>query len=221
MQIHCTPGADLCITSKRMKMQKLKNLPRRLEEIAISQIIFDHSEWVSLWGYMTRRGDQNRMDFILNFDTLNRLLRFSGKTGDKIQMLLVEKIEKGLEEPSVIDLEEVFGKPQVLNQCRIEVSLTGIENKEGRWVEDPNCLSIDEVLPLLEKKGPGLSQQSISKQNFTQCLEILTCSYELYLGYQEIGMDEEMALKKAELEDDLKFKMAYYAWRMNQNTAGE
>lgn len=195
-------------------MQKLSKLPRQIEEIAISKIIFDRSEWVSLWGSMTHRGQKSHKDFILNFDTLNKMLRLSGKTGDKIQMLLVEKLEKGIEEPSIIDLEEIFHEPLAIDQCQLEVSITWIKDKTGEWKEDPTCLSIDHVSPLLEKKRPVLSAQSLYKQNISKCMEVLKRSYELYLGYQEIDMDEESALQMAGLEDDLKFKMAYYAWKM-------
>lgn len=195
-------------------MQKLKILPERLKEIAISKIIFDHSEWVSLWGEMIDQGKKSRMDFLLNFDTLNKLLRLSGKTGDKIQMLLVDKIEKGIEEPSIIDLEELFNGPVTIDQCDLEVSPTWIKDETGEWKEDHTCLSIDHVSPLLEKKKQVLSAEALYKQNFFECVEVLKRSYELYLGYQEIDMDEETALQMAGLEDDLKFKMAYYAWKM-------
>lgn len=197
-------------------MKKIQQLPSRLEEMAIGQIVFDHSEWVSLWGYMGGRDKHHRMDFILNFETLNKLLRLSGSQGDRIQMLLVERLEKGVEEPSVIDLEELYGSPLVLDQCSLEVSVTWVQDGDGGWKEDPGCLSIDEVSPLLEKKAPVLSPRAQCKQNFSRCVEQLTRSYALYLGYLELDMDEATALRKAGLEDDLKFKMAYYAWVMEQ-----
>jgi hypothetical protein len=53
-------------------------------------------------------------------------------------------------------------------------------------------------------------------QNLSKCEALLARFYELYLGYQELGFDEETSLQKADLEDNLKFKMAYYAWAMDR-----
>lgn len=200
-------------------MQKLSQLPKKLDNIGISRIIFDHTEWVTLWGFRMQAGKAEPMDYILSFDRLNKLLRLSGKEGDRLQMLLVERIEKGVEKPSVIDLEELFGKPLFFNQCILEVSSTWAENNAGQWEEDKQCLSIDAVYPLLEKRKQTLSTQTQCRQNLIECEEILAQSYALYLGYMELDMEEEAALQMAGLEDDLKFKMAYYAWKMNEAVA--
>lgn len=202
-------------------MENVRNLPRQLDEILIGQIIFDHSEWVSLWGYMVIDGHKEKMDFVLSFDLFNKLLRLSGEVGDGIQMLLVEKLEAGIEEPAIIDLVEQYGRPQVLNCCRLEVGITGIERKEGGWMEDPHCLSIEEVIPLVEKATSQPSRQLLCKQNLAVCNGVLANLYKLYLGYRELGFDEEAALQKAELADDLKFKMAYFAWGLEHGDAAE
>lgn len=197
-------------------MNSVKNLPASLHEIAIAQIIFDHSDWVSLWGYMILEGQKSRMDFILTFDTLNKLLRLSGKMGDQVQMMLVDQLETGLKEPTILDLEEQCGGPLHFNQCHIEVSPTSIQDKGGQWRTDPNCLSIDGVRPLLQRKNPVISPESTYKQNLSKCAGILCGLYELYLGYLELGYEEELALQKAELLDDLKFKMAFYTWQLER-----
>lgn len=202
-------------------MEKIHHLPQQLDDILIGQIIFDHSEWVSIWGFMVRDGHTEKMDFILSFDLFNKLLRLSGEAGDRIQMLVVEKLEAGIEEPTVIDLEERLGRPQQLNQCRLEVGVTGIERNEGGWMEDPNCLCIEEVIPLVEKATSQPSRQLICKQNLTKCNEALANLYKLYLGYRELGFEEEAALQKAELADDLKFKMAYFAWEMRHSNEAD
>lgn len=220
MQIHCTPGVDICIVIKKHStMENVSNLPQQLDEILIGQIIFDHSEWVSLWGYMVIDGHKEKMDFVLSFDLFNKLLRLSGEAGDRIQMLVVEKLEAGIEEPTLIDIEEHYGQPQQFNQCRLEVGVTGIERKDGGWMEDPNCLSIEEVIPLVEKATSQPSRQLLCKQNLSKCNDILANLYKLYLGYRELDFEEEVALQKSELMDNLKFKMAYFAWEMQQEAA--
>ncbi|HEX5555947.1 MAG TPA: hypothetical protein VFX43_22075 [Chitinophagaceae bacterium] len=197
-------------------MKKVESLPRSLDEIMIGQIVFDHSEWISLWGYMTHRGRKSRMDFIVTFETFNKLLRLSAEAGDPVQMLLVDQLEKGDEGPVIIDLVEHFGKPQCFDRCKIVVSNTGIMDENGHWRNDPNCLSIDEVRPHLETKTPAIALHSMYSQNLSKCEALLARFYELYLGYQELGFDEETSLQKADLEDNLKFKMAYYAWAMDR-----
>lgn len=197
-------------------MEHVHRLPQQLDEILIGQIIFDHSEWVSLWGYIINNGHREKMDFVLSFELFNKLLRLSGAEGDRIQMLVVEKLEAGIEEPTVIDLEEKHGKPARLDQCRLEVGTTGIERKEGGWTEDPHCLCIEEVIPLVDRLKAQPSRQLLCKQNLAVCQRLLADSYKLYLGYRELGFDEETALQKTELTDPLKFKMAYYAWDMEK-----
>lgn len=191
-------------------------LPRQLDEILVGQVIFDRSEWVSLWGYVAYRGQKEKMDFVLSFDLFNKLLRLSGKEGDRIQMLVVEKLEAGIEEPTIIDLEETYGNPPRLNQCRLIVGTTGIERENGGWVQDPACLSIEEVIPLMEKVQARPSRQLECKQKLALCHRLLSNAYKLYLGYCELGFEEETALQNAELTDDLKFQMAYYAWDLEQ-----
>jgi len=200
-------------------MKKVKNLPSALHAISIGQIIFDASEWVSIWGFMVHGGSSSRMDFILTFDQLNKLLRLSGEPGDKVQMLLVTELERYRaslndgQQPVLVDLTEHFDGPVLFDTCRIEVSPTGIQDAGGQWRTDPNCLSIDEISPLIERAVPMLSVAAASRRNMEQCREVLIKLYELYLGYLEIGFDDDSALEKAELKDDLKFKMAYYSWQ--------
>lgn len=200
-------------------MQKLNNQPKKIDHIGISRIIFDHSDWVSIWGFRLINGKKVATDFLISFDRLNKLLRLSGREGDHIQMLIVEKLEKGIKEPSIIDLENILGRPAFFNQCLLEISSTWAEQEQGQWREDKNCLSIDAVYPLLEKRKQTVSQQTRYRQTLLECEEFLSKAYALYLGYLELDMGEETALKLADLEDDLKFKMAYYAWKMNQAAA--
>ncbi len=190
-----------------------------MDHIGINRILFDHSEWVTLWGFRLVKGKKTAVDYLISFDQLNKLLRISGKEGDRIQMLIVEKLERGIEEPSVVDLEEALGQPAFFNQCILEVSSTWIENEAGELTEDKQCLSIDAVYPLLGKRQRTLAQKTAYRHTLLECEHILAQAYEQYLGYLELDMDEEAALKLAGLDDDLKFKMAYCAWKMDQKAA--
>lgn len=181
--------------------------------IYVSQVIFDRSEWVSIWGSVDTDKGKRKMDFVTDFDTLNQLLRFSGQAGDDIQMHLVDKLEGELQEPSVVDLENLYGSPLLLNGCRLKVYHPREQDARGQWTTDRKCLFIDEVMPLLEKKTIVKIRKNLYRENLEKCLELLSTSYEVYLGFLEIGLDEDAARQKSELADDTKFKMAYYMWK--------
>ncbi|GAA4320456.1 hypothetical protein [Compostibacter hankyongensis] len=51
------------------------------------------------------------------------------------------------------------------------------------------------------------------KPAFADCLEVLSEPYRLYLGYLELDFEEAEALRLAGLEEDMKFRLAYYAWK--------
>ncbi|HEY6083627.1 MAG TPA: hypothetical protein VIU45_09230, partial [Chitinophagaceae bacterium] len=65
----------------------------------------------------------------------------------------------------------------------------------------------------LEKKTIVKIRKNLYRENLEKCLELLSTSYEVYLGFLEIGLDEDAARQKAELADDTKFKMAFYMWK--------
>ncbi len=200
-------------------MQKLSNRIKKTDHIGISHIFFDESARVTLRGFGIVAGRKYPMNYLISFDQLNKLLRLSGKDGDEIQMLIVEKLENGVGHPSVIDLKKQLGRSVLLNQCLLEVSTTWFETPSGQWVADNKYLSIDAVYPLAKKRKQTIALQTKYRQTLVECEEILATSYELYLGCLELDMKEDAALKMAGLDDDLKFKMAYNAWKMNQTAA--
>src|SRR5690242_8508891 len=172
---------------------------RQISSVAIAQIIFGHSEWVTLWGTLTEGGIRRKMNFVIDFETLNRWLRFSGKTGDDIQMQLVSRLEEGISEPSVVDLEALYGRALALESCRLTVCHPKNQLKNGEWEEDRDSLFIDEVEPLIAQKRLLRDPKNQCRENLKKCEELLSRSYELYLGYLELEFSEEEALRKAEL----------------------
>lgn len=200
-------------------MQQLRNQLKTLDHIGIYEIIFDHSEWVTLWGFKLEKGKKVELHFLTDFQTLNKLLRLSGEEGDEIQMHLVSQMEQGIGNPSILDLEKLCGKPAFFNRIVLEISPTWKAGKEGELTEDKTCLSIDAVYPQPRKDKKSIALQTQYKKSLLHCEELLANAYALYLGYLELGMEEERALEMSELEDDFKFRMAYYAWKMNQKAA--
>jgi hypothetical protein len=65
---------------------------------------------------------------------------------------------------------------------------------------------------------PPAARTSYSK-GVDQCLSVLCKNYELYLGYIELEFEEDAAREKADLADDMKYTLAYYAWQQNDLNA--
>lgn len=199
-------------------MQKLNSPIKKTDHIGINRILFDESARVTLQGFSIAAGRQKPMNYFINFDPFNKLLRLSGKDGDDIQMLVVEKLEKGIGNPSTIDLKMQLGYPVLLNHCILEISAIWTKDLSGAWIEDKKYMSIDAVYPLAKKRRQTIALQTRYRQTLVECEEMLAGCYDLYLGYLELEIDEDTALRMAELEDDLKFKIAYNAWKMNQTS---
>lgn len=185
---------------------------QQIDRLKMGQIIFDHSEWVTIWGAVETEGCFRPMNIVISFDMLNRLLRFSGKKGDDVQMKLVERLEQGTEEPSIVDLEKIFGGPVELAQCRLMAYHPRQQLRDGSVQEDLSSLFVENVQPLLEQKRLLRRPRNQARQELDECLQMLAQAYELYRGYLELDIDEEEALQKAGLEEELTYKMAYCAW---------
>lgn len=195
-------------------MSRLPSFPlKQFKEIQVSQILFDHSDMVSLWGSLERNESIVKMDYLLDFNTLNKLLRFSGKIGDEIQMLVVSCMENGLREPSVIDLEESFGGPVRFDKCIFRASHPKSESDNGVWKTDTSCLFIEEVQPLVEFSILKIPSQIRRGTVLKDCLETLANLYELFLGYQELDYDEETARSLTGLKGDWELQCAFSAWK--------
>lgn len=195
----------------------LANPPRQLQQIAISQILFDHSEWVTLWGFHYDGDHPVPCDFVIDFELLNKLLRYSGAVGDEVQMQLVSAIERGIEEPSVVDLQVHYGSPVKLDACRLHVSQAMEKTSDGGWRSSAHCLFIDAVHPRFEVLPPAVSTTISRDANLDLCVDVLARCYDLYQGYLELEFDATTAQAMAGLSDDLRYRMAYLAWKDRGN----
>jgi len=180
--------------------------------IALRQIVMDQTEWVTLWGYQLGEQIPLKTDYVLEFETLNKLLRLHGDLGDEIQMLLVERLEGGLETAQVVDIEQIFGMPALLDRCRLRGYHPEQEVAPGHWEENPRITLIEDLVTVAPRP---MDKKNLYRQNYYKCLRLLIKSYKLYLGYLELDFDEATAMEKAGLKDEVKFKMAYYAWKIS------
>jgi len=180
----------------------------KCEAISISQIILDESNYLTFWGNIQREDGWHRCDFITNYDVLNDMLRFGAHQNDGIQMSIVQHLEDMRNIPEVIDLEAGRGEAVVFDNLSFQLSRPRLQ-QHGKWIEytEGECYYITKVAPKPAVETPAREQQ------IDQCLALLGKSYELYLGYLELDFEDAAARQEANLTDDLKYTMAYHAWK--------
>lgn len=178
------------------------------QAISIGQIILDDSNYITLWGNLQKEDGWHRCDFVTSYEVLNDMLRFLQDRNDAVQMTIIKKLEDMHQVPEMIDLEAELGSAVVFDNMDFRLTRPGFR-EAGDWIEytDGECYYIDHVLPHIQPKTRKFEKK------IDQCMDVLHMSYELYLGYLELEFDEDSARQKADLGDDLKYKLAYYAWK--------
>jgi len=181
----------------------------KCEAISISQIILDESNYLTFWGNIRKEDGWHRCDFITNYDVLNDMLRYGGHQNDGIQMSIVQHLEDMRNIPEVIDLEAGRGEAVVFDNLSFQFSRPRLQ-QHGKWIEytEGECYYITKVAP-----KPAVETVQEPQQQIDQCLALLGKSYELYLGYLELEFEDAAARLEANLTDDLKYTMAYHAWK--------
>jgi len=181
----------------------------KCEAISISQIILDESNYLTFWGNIRKEDGWHRCDFITNYDVLNDMLRYGGHQNDGIQMSIVQHLEDMRNIPEVIDLEAGRGEAVVFDNLSFQFSRPRLQ-QHGKWIEytEGECYYITKVAP-----KPAVETAQEPQQQIDQCLALLGKSYELYLGYLELEFEDAAARLEANLTDDLKYTMAYHAWK--------
>jgi hypothetical protein len=197
----------LLLNTKVMNKVKTATVTK-CQAISISQIILDDSNYLTFWGYMQREDGWHRCDFITNYDVLNEMLRHTGHQHDMVQMSIVQHLEDMRQIPEIIDLEASRGEAVVFDNMLFQLSRPR-HQQHGNWIEytEGECYYITKVTPQPAKETTRHEQQ------IDQCMQLLGKSYELYLGYLELDFEETAARLEANLADDLKYTMAYCAWK--------
>jgi hypothetical protein len=176
--------------------------------ISIGQIILDDSNFLTLWGHIQKENTWFRCDFIITYEVFNTMLRYVQDRSDAVQMTIVQKLENMQQTPDLIDLEAELGDAVLFDNMQFQLTRPG-HRENGDWVEysGGECYYIESVTP------PPAASIPRYIQKIDHCMEMLCKSYELYLGYIELEFEEDAARNKADLADDLKYTLAYYAWK--------
>lgn len=195
-------------------MKKVTTQTARIQEaaaISVGQIILDNSHYLTIWGYLQTADGWKRCDFVTNYEVLNNMFRAMEEKSEAVQMAIVQKLEQMQDGPEMIDLEAQFGAAVVFDNIRFSLSKPQYTGQD-EWVDYVNeyCFYIDSAEVLQAPASPYVEEIGNCMSQLAQC-------YSLYLGYLELEFDEHTARKEAELIDDVKYTLAYYAWKQEGN----
>lgn len=176
--------------------------------IKVGQIILDDSHYLTCWGYLETAEGWRKCDFVTNYDVLNTMLRAVEDKSEAVQMAIVQKLETMEQIPEMIDFEAQLGEPVLFDNLSFQLARPQFE-PGTEWMEysDNNCFYI--------RKAEPITRAEANARGVAQCMSALAGHYALYLGYLELEFDEASARMKAELEDDMKYTLAYYAWQQS------
>lgn len=174
-----------------------------------TRILFDDSDLVSMEVECRVDGHMQRTTFLFSFCRFNDLLRFSGESGERLQLRVSDKLVSEEKQPYVIDLTE---DPIVFTTCRLDLTYL----IEG----DHSCFSVEEVMPLsLVQQARNLRMNTAdfggvnlqSDSTLNAALYEVATLYRYYLGLRELNLSEEHAREKAGLRNDKLFRIAFHA----------
>lgn len=205
---HCP--LNLCTEQKKNIMQNtFVKADFKVDAFKANRIIFDDSDLVSIEIKCKLNEKWIKTNLLFTFRKFNDLLRFSGSIGEKMQLLVSDKLLFTKEKPYVIDVEN---DSYVFSNCSLEVSYV-IE-------EDLSCFSVEEVIPI-----PYLQQIKSLRKNIADFADVhlhnqtslnsaiaeMASMYRYYKGLTELNLSEEAAREKAGLLNEHLFKLAFHA----------
>ena len=205
-----------------------------INEMYISELVFDKGDGLSLFGYLKDRHTNKfvRWDFFSDFNQLTDILLECGEEGEKLIDVLSNTILEIVEIPTVIDVEQYLDTLLKVDQFIFKVYQPYEQDGVGNWYpSNDHCLFID-AITLKEvfltdnpstyisfcKKGAivtSLLYEAISnividplQEELDELLVTLNKSYMVYQELLTQNFNEKKARKMAGLNDDFLFKIA-------------
>ncbi|PSL48831.1 hypothetical protein CLV51_101159 [Chitinophaga niastensis] len=196
----------------------------QMQAISIGQIIMDDSNYLTLWGQVQQNNVWYSCDFVTTYEVMNTMLRYNQEKHhhDAVLMTIVKKLEDMRRVPDIIDLEAELGDAVVFDNMTFHMRRPCLQ-QDSNWeaYADEECYYIERVIPLPTVPTlPPAARTDISGK-MEQCIQLLADTYDLYLGFIEIELEDEAARVKAGLENDKKFSMAYYAWQLHTSNLND
>jgi len=124
-----------------------------IDEIFISEVVFDEGDGVSLFCFLNDQFQKKlvRWDLFSDFRQLTDILLTCGEKGEKVIEIVSNKLQHELEIPTVIDLEDQIDCLLKVDELVFKVCHLIEKDQEGNW-HNPhqNCLIIEDVLNKVE-----------------------------------------------------------------------
>jgi hypothetical protein len=184
-----------------------------------THIIFDNSNYATIWAKCRIANKLQEVHFVMSFDKLNDLMRFSGVNGEKIILHMVDQMMLSTAPPYMIALKDVISAEVAFTAVRLKVTATDMISPSQAYISD--CLFVEEVWPInIIQQAKNLAQHTKDFKNLnivsdavlqTSLLQ-LKDMYGFYLGLMELDIAETSCRNKASLSDDRLFAMAKSSW---------
>ena len=210
-----------------------------LDSIYISNIVFDETENLTIFGclYDEEIGILKEWDFFCAFNFLTDILLFADYEGDVLIKLLSEKLSEDFDIPSIIDVEELFGKPLLVENLILKVYIPQEEDEYGdlvpmkgnylyiESVESKEKFLIEQPEKYIAKLKDGKligdpldeafhdkfgSSELDPKKLLDEYLLVLDNAFKYYSLLKRKDFKEKDARKRAGLSDELLFRIALY-----------
>lgn len=181
----------------------------KIQAFEMKRIIFDDSDLVSVDVRCRIQDQLMNTTLLFTFARFNDLLRFSGESGERLQLLVSDKLLGNEEKPYIIETPN----PSLLfTSCSIQLAFL--------IAEDTTCFSVEDIMPIsflqqaknLRNNIKDFNQAHIDhKTQLNHALQEIATMYRYYLGLKELNLNENSAREKAGLRNDKLFRMAYHA----------
>ena len=202
---------NLCelINTGSMKTNTLIKADFKIQAFEAKRIIFDDSDLVSVQVRCRREDTIISTTLLFTFSRFNDLLRFSGESGDRLQIIVSDKLLSNEEKPYVIDLAE---KPIIFTSSMLELSYLIAEDNTCFSVEDVSPLSFLQQAKNLRNNIKDFQDVHLQNKNYLQhALQEIATMYRYYVGLKELNLQDSSAREKAGLQNEQLFKLAYFA----------
>lgn len=173
------------------------------------RVVFDQSDLVSLHTTCRIGHELKKTVLLFTFATFNDLLRFSGKSGEELQLAVSDKLLSAEETPYVIDLGS---QGPVFTTCRLYLS---------ELIQfDDSCYSVDDLFPMsfvqrarkIRLDIADFGKASLQQNDMVNhAMKKAAAMYRYYNGLLELNISEDAAREKAGLKNESLFKMAFQA----------
>lgn len=181
----------------------------KMNAFKANKIIFDDTDLVSMDIKCKLNEQWIHTTLLFTFRKFNDLLRFSGATGEKLQLLVSDKLLFAKEKPYIIDVEtESF----IFSNCNLDLYYL--------IADDISCFSVEEVTPMpylqqiknLRKNISDFTDVHIHNQSsLKNTLQEMASMYRYYEGLKDLNLSEEAAREKSGLLNEHLFKLAFHA----------